>query len=320
MVSVIVPVYNGEKTIERCLNSIINQTLQDLEIIVVNDGSTDNTLQIINSFKSDKIKIINQSTCGQGIARNNGIKLAKGDYIGFVDADDVINENMYKTMYAAGVKYDADLVQCGIMDIKNNVSHARATEISGPVKINNREEYAVDYFRGLKHTNEVCNKLIKKSFLLDNALSFDDTKTVFSEDLLLNINMLSYLNTVYYISEPFYRYNISENGHCLKGRGERLEKICTLFKKGVSNSADELKSAIRCFACNVILEYCVAEDKDISIKILEDEFVRECIDTSMRYRSTLKHSIIMYIIKALPAKKALKIVEYIIARRRKAIS
>lgn len=318
MVSVIVPAFNAEKTIERCLNSLINQTLTDLEIIVVNDGSTDKTVHVINSLKSDKIKLVNQKNSGQGIARNNGIKLAKGDYIGFADADDSVDLNMYKSMYDAAVKHDADLVQCGIIDIRGNVSHMRAADIEGLVTINDHEEYAVNYFRALKHTNEVCNKLIKKSFLLDNNLWFDDTRLVFSEDLLLNIKMLSHLNRVYYINKPFYFYNISNAGHCLRGNGERLEKICTLFRVGTEYSADNVKPSVKCSACNVIMEYCADNtDKNVSVKVLKDKFVKECIDTSMRYKSSLKHSFIMLIIKALPVRMRLKLIQCIIIQYRR---
>lgn len=315
MVSVIVPAYNAEKTIERCLSSLLNQTLADIEIIVVNDGSQDHTEGIINKLNSDRIRLINQENCGQGIARNTGIKHANGDYIGFVDADDMIDVNMYKSMYDAAIKYDADMVQCGFLDIRNNVSHTRAIDISGLVIIESKEEYAVNYFRGLKHTNEVCNKLIKKSFLIDNDLWFDDTRLVFSEDLLLNIKMLSYLERVYYIDKPYYFYNISDGGHCLGGSGERLEKICTLFRIGTDYSIDTIKPAIRCVACNVILEYCA--DDSGSPKALNDQFVKECINTSMKYKSSLKHSLIMLVIRVLPIKMKMKLIKRIIQHRRK---
>ena len=89
-VSVIIPVYNGEKTIEKCINSIINQSYKDLEIIIVNDGSTDNTYEICQKYsqKDDRIQVINQENKGVCLARNIGIKFSKGDYIQFVDSDD----------------------------------------------------------------------------------------------------------------------------------------------------------------------------------------------------------------------------------------
>lgn len=114
-VSVIVPVYNTEKYLEKCLDSIAEQTLDDIEIVIVDDGSTDSSPEIIRQFKekySDRVKTFTQANAGQGKARNVGIDLSDSEYIGFVDSDDVIDLNMYSDMYDAAVKNDADLVEC----------------------------------------------------------------------------------------------------------------------------------------------------------------------------------------------------------------
>lgn len=100
-VSIIIPIYNTEKYIKDCLDSVVNQTLDDIEIICINDGSTDNSLKLINDYaKRDKrIKVINQENKGQGTARNIGIKESKGEYIGFVDFDDYIDLKMYEKLF-----------------------------------------------------------------------------------------------------------------------------------------------------------------------------------------------------------------------------
>ena len=110
-VSVIIPVFNTEKYIKKCLESLINQTLIDIEIIVVNDGSTDSTMEIVEFYqkKDSRIKILNQTNQKQGTARNNGLKIATGDYIGFVDSDDWIDLNYYEKLYNAALKYDFDI-------------------------------------------------------------------------------------------------------------------------------------------------------------------------------------------------------------------
>ena len=110
-ISVIIPVYNVEKYLRRCLDSVINQTFRDLEIICVNDGSTADSLHIFEEYKKqdDRIILLNQENMGQGNARNIGLKIARGEYIGFVDADDWIDLNFFEKLYEAAKKYDADV-------------------------------------------------------------------------------------------------------------------------------------------------------------------------------------------------------------------
>src|SRR5207253_2318057 len=106
-VSIIVPVYNNEKYLSECLDSLINQTLKDIEIILVNDGSNDNSLLICYEFgKIDgRIKVIDKPNGGVSSARNTGLKLASGKYVGFVDSDDWIESDMYEKMYSAAERH-----------------------------------------------------------------------------------------------------------------------------------------------------------------------------------------------------------------------
>lgn len=114
-VSVIVPVYNTEQYIEKCLESLVNQTLDDIEIVLINDGSTDESLSIMTKYKekyADKILLISQENAGQGVARNLGISKCSGEYIGFVDSDDYVNLSMYETMWEKANEENLDLVEC----------------------------------------------------------------------------------------------------------------------------------------------------------------------------------------------------------------
>ena len=126
-VSVVVPAYNVEKYIERCLVSLIKQTLREIEIIVVDDGSTDFTSGIINAFaKIDKrIKVIMQENLKQGSARNNGMKIAKGEYIGFVDSDDWVDFAYFEKMYNAVKKYGSDIALSTNVRVGNGVTKKR---------------------------------------------------------------------------------------------------------------------------------------------------------------------------------------------------
>ncbi len=112
-VSVIIPVYNVEKYLQQCLDSIINQTLADIEIICINDGSTDSSLAILEEYakKDARIKVINSENKGSSAARNIGMEAAKGDYIGFIDSDDWIDSNFYETLYNAAISKNADIAR-----------------------------------------------------------------------------------------------------------------------------------------------------------------------------------------------------------------
>ena len=114
LVSVIIPVFNGEKYLEECIKSLINQTLKNCEFIFINDGSTDSSKEIIEKYKllDSRIKLINQENQGVSVARNNGLEQAQGEFIGFVDADDYIESEMYERLYFKLKETDSDFIMC----------------------------------------------------------------------------------------------------------------------------------------------------------------------------------------------------------------
>ena len=120
-VSIVIPVYNGEKYLRECLDSIINQTLEDIEIICVNDGSTDTTADILREYeaKDNRIIVINKKNGGSGDARNKGLEIATGRYITFMDSDDYLAPNTYDVAYNTAVKYDADVIASGWRNFAN---------------------------------------------------------------------------------------------------------------------------------------------------------------------------------------------------------
>ena len=139
-VSVIIPVHNDAPYLIKCLNSVANQTLEDIEIICVNDGSTDNSLDILNEYasKDSRFKIINQENAGAAVARNKGIEIATGDYLSILDADDFFENNMLEYMYYTAKTEQSDVVICGFYlydnrsreDIQIEYPHIRETLIS----------------------------------------------------------------------------------------------------------------------------------------------------------------------------------------------
>lgn len=162
--SVIVPAYNSEKTIERCLNSIIKQDISSFEIIVVNDGSKDNTVNVINEIKtrySDSIiRVINKVNAGLPQARKTGLECAKGEYIGFVDSDDWIERNMYSLMLEKAESNKLDVVACDM-----SFDYLKSSDIHrNSIKKNMSSDdalLAINYRYGI--FGSMCNKIFKKS-------------------------------------------------------------------------------------------------------------------------------------------------------------
>ena len=117
LVSIIVPVYNCAQFLNRCMDSLVNQTLKDIEIICINDGSTDNSPEILQEYaaKDSRIKIINKENGGLSSARNRGLAAAQGEYLGFVDSDDWVDLDFFEKLYNAAKKYDTDIATGGII-------------------------------------------------------------------------------------------------------------------------------------------------------------------------------------------------------------
>ena len=170
-ISVIIPVYGVEKYIRKCLESVVNQTYKNLEIIVVNDGTKDNSMEIVKEYLFDKrIKIINKENGGISSARNAGLEIATGDYISFVDSDDYISKNLYSEL-AKYMEEDYDMVKFGILtvDLKNN----KMIENKSKQFENKTGEEAFDIlYKTDKMTEVAWGYLYKASFWKENNFKF----------------------------------------------------------------------------------------------------------------------------------------------------
>lgn len=200
-VSIIVPVYNTEKYLDKCLNSLVNQTLQDIEIIVVNDGSKDNSEAIINKFKknySDKIVYLNKENGGLSDARNYAIPYVKSDYIGFVDSDDYIEFDMFEKMYNIAIEKNLDLVECNFnWEYPNKIKEDCGNNYLGKS----------DLF--LLGRVMACNKLFKTSTIKENNIIFP--KSLNYEDIEFFYKLAPYIENSYLLSNSFYHYIQREN-------------------------------------------------------------------------------------------------------------
>ncbi|QUH23766.1 glycosyltransferase [Methanobacterium alkalithermotolerans] len=175
-VSVIIPVYNREKYLKQCLDSVINQTLKNIEIICIDDGSTDKSLEILNEYrkKDGRIIIINQKNQGSGLARNSGLKIAKGEYIGFVDSDDWIDLNFYETLFTEAKKQDADLART--LYVYEFQKHSKEEDYLN--KIIHKRKSEGELLNVNEHSVVIWNAIYKKEFLQKNNIYFDKLQAV----------------------------------------------------------------------------------------------------------------------------------------------
>lgn len=204
-VSVIVAAYNIEDYIDRCINSIINQSFNEIEIVVVNDGSTDGTLKKIKQFKSrdNRIKIIDKNNEGLIEARKTGLKVAKGDYILFVDGDDWLEQECIEKLVNSAVKNDADIVLYNIYNTNGNNKKKLATFNSAM-----SEKIKADPLRNILLDNilpAIFAKFIKKEFLDKNNIQFPDNIS-FAEDLALSTNLFINKPKIELLEDSLYNY------------------------------------------------------------------------------------------------------------------
>ena len=196
-VSIIVPVYNVEKYIAKCLDSLVNQTLSDIEVIVVNDGSPDNSQTIIDDYVAkypDIIKSYTKENGGQGSARNYRLKKATGEYIGYVDSDDYVRKDMFETLYNKATQEKLDIVICGNYVVYENSAKEQ-------VELNN---YVLDDMHDNAYFGKigVCNKIYKKTLV--EKLEFRSKK--WYEDLDFTVKAISLTSRIGYVDEPLYYY------------------------------------------------------------------------------------------------------------------
>lgn len=278
IVSVIVPVYNAEKTIEKCLKSLINQTYKDIEIILINDGSVDKSMEICEKYKKNNTNtiLINKKNEGPGKAREEGLKYAKGKYISFIDADDYIDLNFYSILIKKMEENEANIIQCGYKTVDVNgkcigISKLKNRQTVG--KYNNAKAYVYQ-----KNTNNfLWNKIFEKKLFKD--VLFEHLFA--GEDACVLTQLYSNANKVLTIPDKLYYYVQTSNSLC---RGKySLKKLDSIKagefmynyqKKKFPDLADYYKlyicsSAGQCY-CN--LKFTDIEQKEIHMKKMREVF------------------------------------------------
>ena len=269
-VSVIVPFYNVENYIEKCLETLVNQTLENIEIILVNDGSKDRSKIIVDKFLKqypEKIVYLEKENGGLSDARNYAIPHAKGEYIAFLDSDDYVEKTMYKDMYELAKKENSDMVECDFY-------------WEYPDKNKRKEDKGVIY-NGKKEMLEkvrvvAWNKLIKKEILEKSRVLFP--KGLRYEDVEFTYKLVPYLDKVSFLKKPCIHY-IQREGSISNNQNERnkeifqvLDNVIKFYKE--NNLYDEYKDEleyvyVRYAFCSSLLRIVKIKDENIQSELLE---------------------------------------------------
>lgn len=256
VVSVIVPVYNVEKYLARCVESLINQTMKKIQIILVNDGSSDSSGELCRQFaeKDSRIQVINKKNEGQGLARNSGLLCVLGKYVTFVDADDYIDTDTFEVLCNTMENSGADL--CCYSYVKHDTEGGIVYEAKVEEKLyeNNAvitsflphyfgDDPLIDDLRGVS----ACMSMFRTEIIKKHEIRFQSERKVFSEDTLFCLDYCKYINRAVTVSCPFYHY-------CLKADS---------FTKGYQEKRLELTIDF----CNTLSQY--ARDYKIELLVTE---------------------------------------------------
>jgi glycosyltransferase involved in cell wall biosynthesis len=269
-VSVIVPVYNVEKYLEKCLDSLISQTHKDIEILVVNDGSTDRSEEIIHHYAKkypDKIKAFHKENGGLSDARNFGIEIAAGDYIGFVDSDDYVHPSMFEEMAGLAEKHNAEMVICNIRKVNEQGSVIqKLTQIPNmPEKIDLENNFSV--FSDISYF--ACNKLFKRSLFKEKRFK----KNVHFEDIQLIPQLLLDCTTIAQTQNYHYQY---------------LERTDSITKTHTEKGIDILK------AVEDVEEYFKTTKYSDQLQTLKNFQIFEGVYSYLAYLAFVKNDDVFY--------------------------
>lgn len=277
LISVIVPIYNVEKYLDRCVDSIINQTYKNLEIILVDDGSPDNCPQMCDDYakKDSRIKVVHKENGGLSDARNAGMKVATGEYVSFIDSDDYISLDFYETLLQTMIDNDSDIVECSVVKFYEN---EKFVEYNDDLKVTNYD--TLDGLEGLINENpfkqHVWNKLYKTNIALDIPYAVGKL----NEDEFWTYQIFGKAKKVTRINKTMYYY--FQRGSSIMGNGYNIRRLDALegkmnrqayIEKNFPTLATKAKVDLygSCmFAYQSVLKFMTGNDKKKAGKIIKD--------------------------------------------------
>lgn len=243
LVSVIIPIYNTENYLESCIESVLNQTYQNLEIILVDDGSLDNSPTICDSFseKDNRVKVIHKENEGLGFTRNCGLKYATGMYISFLDSDDTLDEDTYDYCIQKMEEYQADACYYGRKTFTESGEYTVNLNIPEKLIYKGKEvasEFSKHYIGWLQHEQTTpyikessCCAIYRRDIIDRNYLQFPSERECLSEDAFFNLDICRNAGCVIIIPKDFYNYRYNANSLTTKYDAERFKRIVGYYHK-----------------------------------------------------------------------------------------
>lgn len=228
-ISIIVPVYKVEKYLHKCVDSILNQTFKDFELILVDDGSPDKCGEICDEYArvDDRVRVIHKENGGLSDARNAGIDVAEGEYIGFVDSDDYIDADMYEVLYDVLLKNDADISVCGVYECFSN--RIEKNNMDGKIHVFNNKDAVKEVLYGKVLTAFAVNKLYKSTIFEDERFPVGKTY----EDSFLIPTLFSKAAKIALVSEPKYYYIRREDSISMKNFSNKFFDVVEAAEKNL---------------------------------------------------------------------------------------
>lgn len=266
-VSVVIPVYNSASFLERCLDSVLSQTLIDIEVICIDDCSSDNSFDILKDYveKDSRVKVFkNEQNIGQGLTRNRGIDFSKGEYIAFVDSDDWIEPNMYDVLYSTTVSQKYDLICCNlIFDFPDGSAEAPKMPplelITRDFLINEGISPSIKLFS----PNSPCDKIYKREYIERLNLRFESERVFLYEDKFFNLSFLASNPNFCFVTKVFYHYTIRHGSTMTSHRKDFInryfamnEKIKSLLSRNGLIS-DEVQKRFRNGLFEITFSFCL---------------------------------------------------------------
>ncbi len=243
-VSIIVPVYNVEKYLPRCLDSLRNQTLKEIEIILVDDQSPDKCPDMCDGFAEmdNRVKVVHKKkNGGLGFARNSGLKLATGEYVAFIDSDDYVDLTMFDKLYSTAKLHTLDTVYCGYNNVDNKLKVHPFSEVEQLTIFDSEEDIKgvlLDMIASgpsasleRKYRMSVWHGIYSKKLLWDHKIKFCSEKEFISEDIIFHIDYLTKASRIAFIPDPLYYYCFNDTSLTKVFRADRFQKNVILYNE-----------------------------------------------------------------------------------------